>query len=75
MAERVKDDLIENHHVDLVVGPDAYLTLPDLVASVEAGEKAINVELSTTETYREVIPSRICGNSYLRVCIHYAWLQ
>ena len=62
MAERVKDDLIENHHVDLVVGPDAYLTLPDLVASVEAGEKAINVELSTTETYREVIPSRICGN-------------
>ncbi len=62
MAERVKDDLIENHHVDLVVGPDAYLTLPDLIASVEAGEKAINVELSTTETYREVIPSRICGN-------------
>ena len=54
MAERVKDDLIENHHVDLVVGPDAYLTLPELVASVEAGEKAINVELSTTETYREV---------------------
>lgn len=62
MAERVKDDLIENHHVDLVVGPDAYLTLPDLTAAVEAGEKAINVELSTTETYREVIPSRICGN-------------
>lgn len=62
MAERVKDDLITNHHVDLVVGPDAYLTLPDLVAAVEAGEKAINVELSTTETYREVIPSRICGN-------------
>ena len=62
MAERVKDDLITNHHVDLVVGPDAYLTLPDLVAAVEAGEKAINVELSTTETYRDVIPSRICGN-------------
>ena len=62
MAERVKDDLITNHHVDLVVGPDAYLTLPDLVAVVEAGEKAINVELSTTETYRDVIPSRICGN-------------
>lgn len=57
-----KDDLITNHHVDLVVGPDAYLTLPDLVAAVEAGEKAINVELSTTETYRDVIPSRICGN-------------
>src|SRR5574344_137062 len=62
MAERVKDDLIENHHVDLVVGPDAYLTLPELVAAVEAGENAINVELSTTETYKDVIPSRICGN-------------
>ena len=75
MAERVKDDLIAHHHVDLVVGPDAYLTLPELIASVEAGEKAINVELSTeagekainvelstTETYRDVIPSRICGN-------------
>ncbi len=62
MAERVKEDLIAHHHVDLVAGPDAYLTLPDLIASVEAGEKAINVELSTTETYRDVIPSRICGN-------------
>ena len=62
MAERVKDDLIANHHVDIVVGPDAYLSLPDLMAAVEAGEKAINVELSTTETYRDVIPSRICGN-------------
>ena len=62
MAERVKNDLIENHHVDLVAGPDAYLTLPELIASAENGEKAINVELSTTETYRDVIPSRICGN-------------
>ncbi|WP_300693615.1 tRNA (N6-isopentenyl adenosine(37)-C2)-methylthiotransferase MiaB [uncultured Bacteroides sp.] len=62
MAERVKEDLIANHHVDLVAGPDAYLTLPDLIAAVEAGEKAINVELSTTETYRDIIPSRICGN-------------
>ena len=62
MAERVKDDLITNHHVDLVVGPDAYLTLPELIAAVEAGEKAINVDPSTTETYRDVIPSRICGN-------------
>ena len=74
MAERVKNDLIENHHVDLVAGPDAYLTLPDLIGAVEAGEKAINVELSTTETYRDVIPSRICGNhisgfvSIMRVC-------
>ena len=62
MAEHVKDDLIDNHHTDLVVGPDAYLSLPDLIASVEAGHKAINVELSTTETYRDIIPSRICGN-------------
>ena len=62
MAERVKNDLIENHHVDLAAGPDSYLTLPDLIASVETGNKAINVELSTTETYRDVIPSRICGN-------------
>ena len=62
MAEHVKDDLIDNHHTDLVVGPDSYLSLPDLIASVEAGHKAINVELSTTETYRDIIPSRICGN-------------
>ena len=62
MAENVKDDLIEHHHVDLVAGPDAYLQLPELFASVEAGHKAINVELSTTETYKEIIPDRICGN-------------
>ena len=62
MAERVKEDLIEHHGVDLVAGPDAYLSLPHLIASVEAGEKAINVELSTTETYRDVVPARICGN-------------
>ncbi len=62
MAERVKADLITHHHVDLVVGPDAYLALPELIASVEAGEKAIDVQLSGTETYREIIPSRICGN-------------
>ncbi|MBQ4525356.1 MAG: tRNA (N6-isopentenyl adenosine(37)-C2)-methylthiotransferase MiaB [Bacteroidaceae bacterium] len=62
MAERVKEDLINNHHVDLVAGPDAYLSLPDLMAQVETGQKAMNVELSTTETYRDVIPARICGN-------------
>ena len=62
MAERVKEDLINNHQVDLVAGPDAYLSLPDLMAQVEAGQKAMNVELSTTETYRDVIPARICGN-------------
>lgn len=41
MAERVKDDLIEHHHVDLVVGPDAYLTLPELIASVEPGRRRL----------------------------------
>ena len=61
MAERVKDDLIQNHYADLVAGPDAYLSLPDLFAAVEAGEKAINVELSTTETYAGVLPERICS--------------
>ncbi|MBR6936471.1 MAG: tRNA (N6-isopentenyl adenosine(37)-C2)-methylthiotransferase MiaB [Prevotella sp.] len=59
MAERVKDDLIQNHHADLVAGPDAYLTLPDLIAQCELGQKAINIELSTTETYRNVTPRRI----------------
>lgn len=62
MAERVKEDLIENHGVDLVAGPDSYMDLPGLIASAEAGEKAINVELSTTETYRDVIPVRLPGN-------------
>lgn len=62
MAERVKDTLISDWGVDLVAGPDSYLDLPSLFASVEAGEKAINVELSTTETYREVIPVRLPGN-------------
>lgn len=62
MAERLRDDLIENHGVDIVAGPDSYLDLPNLFASAEAGEKAINVELSTTETYRDIIPARITGN-------------
>jgi len=59
MAERVKDDLLENHGADLVCGPDAYMTLPDLIAQVELGHKAINVELSTSETYRDVVPQRL----------------
>lgn len=62
MAERVKDTLINDYEVDLVAGPDSYLDLPNLFAAVEAGEKAINVELSTTETYRDIIPARITGN-------------
>ncbi len=61
MAERVKEQLIEAHHADLVAGPDAYLTLPDLIVQAECGHKAINVELSTTETYRDIVPQRICG--------------
>lgn len=61
MAERVKEDLIEKYHADIVVGPDAYMSLPDLIAQVECGHKAINVELSTTETYKDIIPQRICG--------------
>ena len=59
MAERVKDDLIENHGVNLVVGPDAYLDIPNLMGHAMNGEKAINVELSKTETYADVMPSRI----------------
>ena len=61
MAERVKDDLLKNHHADLVAGPDAYLSLPDLVAQAETGHKAINIELSTSETYKDVVPQRLHG--------------
>ena len=63
MAERVRDKLLDEYGVDIVAGPDAYLDLPALFAAAEAGQKAINVELSTTETYREVIPARIGGNT------------
>ena len=59
MAERVKDELLTAHGADLVAGPDAYLTLPDLIAQAELGHKAMNIELSTTETYRDVVPQRI----------------
>ena len=61
MAERVKEDLLENHHADLVAGPDAYLSLPDLIAQAETGHKAINIELSTSETYKDIVPQRIHG--------------
>ncbi|MBP9016486.1 MAG: tRNA (N6-isopentenyl adenosine(37)-C2)-methylthiotransferase MiaB [Paludibacteraceae bacterium] len=61
MAERMKDELIEKQGVDLVVGPDAYLDLPNLMGAVEKGEKAINIQLSRTETYQEVIPARLGG--------------
>lgn len=61
MAERVKNDLLDHHHCDLVAGPDAYLSLPDLIAQAEMGHKAINIELSLTETYRDVMPQRLHG--------------
>ena len=61
MAERVKEELIDNHGVDLVAGPDAYLSLPDLTAQAETGHKAMNIELSTTETYRDIVPQRLHG--------------
>ena len=61
MAERVQEELIEKHHADLVVGPDAYLDLPNLIGAVEKGEKAINIELSKTETYKDVIPVKMSG--------------
>ena len=61
MAERVKDDLLNNHHADLVAGPDSYLSLPDLIAQAETGHKAMNIEPSTTETYRDIVPKRIFG--------------
>ena len=62
MAERMKETLINEHGVDIVAGPDSYLDLPNLVAAAENGEKAINIDLSLTETYRNVIPARIGGS-------------
>lgn len=59
MAERVKDDLIENHHAQLVAGPDSYLNLPDMIAQAEAGNKAIDIALSKTETYKDIVPQRV----------------
>ena len=59
MAERAQQELLEHHHCDLVAGPDAYLSLPDLIAQAETGHKAMNIELSTTETYKDVVPQRI----------------
>ena len=59
MAERVKGDLLESHHADLVAGPDAYMSLPELIAQAELGHKAIDTELSATETYRDVVPQRL----------------
>ena len=63
MAERAKSDLIDDHKVDIVVGPDAYLDLPNLVGAAEQGEKVMNVELSKTETYKDVIPLKLNGSN------------
>lgn len=63
MAERAKSELIDRHHVDVVVGPDAYLDLPNLVGAAERGEKAMNIELSKTETYKDVIPLKMEGSN------------
>ena len=59
MAERMGQELIDEFDVDFVAGPDAYLDIPNLLAQCEQGHKAMNVELSTTETYRQIIPARI----------------
>lgn len=63
MAERMKEQLLEEKVVDMVVGPDSYLDLPNLVEQVAQGHKAINIEASLTETYKNVIPRRIGGNT------------
>ncbi|WP_218919086.1 tRNA (N6-isopentenyl adenosine(37)-C2)-methylthiotransferase MiaB [Prevotella intermedia] len=62
MAERVRKDLIDNHHANLVCGPDSYLNLPEMIARCENGHSAMDVDLSTTETYRDIVPQRIGGN-------------
>src|SRR5574344_1772820 len=63
MAERIKEDLLSRTVIDMVVGPDAYLDLPNLIASVEQGSRVVNVESSVVETYKDVIPSRIGHNT------------
>ena len=79
MAERVQDDLIKNHHANIVCGPDAYMSLPEMMAAAELGQPAVDVALSTTETYRDIIPSRIGGNhvsgfvSIMRGCNNFCY--
>ena len=62
MAERMQKELLEHPAIDLVAGPDAYLDLPNLIAQAEQGEKSMNIDLSLTETYKDVLPQRIGGN-------------
>lgn len=59
MAERVKEQLVDKYGVDIVVGPDSYLDLPRLLQQAEKGLPAVNTDLSTTETYRDIIPRRL----------------
>lgn len=61
MAERLKEELVEKHGVDLVAGPDAYREIPDLIAAAETGNPAVNVELSLSETYRDITPRRLAN--------------
>lgn len=63
MAERIKDQIIEQEHlVDIVVGPDAYRDIPRLLREVDDGRKAVNVLLSLEETYADIAPVRTTGN-------------
>jgi tRNA-2-methylthio-N6-dimethylallyladenosine synthase len=63
MAERLKAKLLEEEHlVDLVVGPDAYRSLPGLIEEAETGQKAVNVLLSREETYADISPVRLDSN-------------
>lgn len=63
MAERLQGELLDSYGADLVVGPDAYLDLPALLVAAEEGKPAVSVELSTTETYRDIVPARIPGHN------------
>ena len=61
MAENVREALITEHHADLVAGPDSYQDLPNLVSAAEAGERAVNVTLSRSETYADIVPVKLPG--------------
>lgn len=62
MAQRVKEELIDQHHANLVCGPDSYLRLPELIAQCELGHPAVDTQLSTSETYRDIVPLRMSAN-------------
>lgn len=62
MAQRVKEELIDQHHANLVCGPDSYLRLPEMIAQCELGHPAVDTQLSTSETYRDIVPLRMSAN-------------